>query len=114
MVVVVSSSSTGPNLPILLLLRLEVVVAGVVLRAFFSYLEVFRPVIWVVVVVSSSSTGPNLPILLLLRLEVPVAVEVIALGRGFGSIWPLFGHFRPHFRPAIYKNNLKIGLIYVS
>ena len=89
-------------------------VTRLALRAFFSYLEVSRPVIRVVVVVSSSSTGPNLPILQLLRLEVVVAVVVIALGRGFRSIWPLFGHFRPHFRPAIYKNNLKIGLIYVS
>ena len=85
-------------------------VTRLALRAFFSYIKVSRRVVQVVVVVSSSSTGTNL--LLLLRLVV--VVVVVAFQRGFGSIWPLFGHFRPHFRPAIDKNKLKIGLIYVS
>ena len=87
-------------------------VTRLALRAFFSYIKVSRRVVQVVVVVSSSSTGTNL--LLLLRLVVVVVVVVVAFQRGFGSIWPLFGHFRPHFRPAIDKNKLKIGLIYVS
>ena len=80
-----------PSFEILLFLR---VVTRLALRAIFSYLKVSRPVIRVVVVVNSSSTGRHLPILLLLRLDVVVAVVVIAVRRGFGSIWPLFGHFR--------------------
>ena len=86
-------------------------VTRLALRAFFPYIKVSRRVVQVVVVVSSSSTGTNL---LLLRRRVVVVVVVVAFQRGFGSIWPLFGHFRPHFRPAVDKNKLKIGLIYVS